>query len=79
MRWLNLIKGAGLILLGVPALVILLPLIILSLEVVLLTGLLILVGALGAKLAPGWHHLHAWWGNRHWALHRHPGPKLRAG
>lgn len=77
MKRLNLIKRIGLILLGVAALIILLPLIILSLEVVLVTGPLLLIGVVGAKLPALAHHFHTWWGDHHWVFHRHSGPRLR--
>lgn len=76
MRWLKLLERTGLLLVGVLALIILLPLIILSLEVVLITGFLMLIGALGAKLSAGAHHLYTWWGGHRLAPHKYSGPKL---
>ena len=76
MRWLKLIERTGLLLVGVLALIILLPLIILSLEVVLITGFLMLIGALGAKFSTGAHRLHTRWGGPRWAPYKYSGPKL---
>ena len=75
----NSIKLIGLMLLGVAALIILLPILILSFQVVLLTGLLISAGALGAALFSGARHLHTWLERHHWLAHRHSGLSLRIG
>jgi len=78
MRWLKLIELVGLILLGAAALVILLPLIVLSLQVVAIAGLLLVAGACGARLSAGAAHLHTWFEKHHWTIHKHSGPRLRA-
>jgi hypothetical protein len=79
MRGLNLIQLTGLILLGAITLVVLVPVIAISLQVILLTSFLMLAGLIGAKLGSGLRHLRAWAEGHHWAIHRHSGPGLRIG
>lgn len=74
MRWLKLIELIGLILLGAAALVILLPLIVLSLQIVIVAGLLLAVGAFGAWLSDGMAYLHIWFEKHHWVMHKGSGP-----
>jgi hypothetical protein len=76
MRLSNLLEHTGLFLVGLLAVIILLPLIILSLEVVLITGFLMLIGALVVKPLSGAHHLRSWRADHRWALHRHSGPRF---
>ena len=77
--WLKLIKLISLMLLGVAAAVVLLPFIILSLQVVVIAGFLLAVGALGAWLSKGAAHLYLWFEKHHWVIHKHTGPPgLRA-
>jgi len=77
---LKLIELIGLILLGAVTLVVLLPLIILSLQVVVVTSFLLAVGAVGVWLSQGATHLYAWFEKHHWVIHKHSGPPgLRTG
>jgi hypothetical protein len=70
MRWVDVIEFIGLILLSLLAVVLLLPLIVLSLQIVAVTGVLFAVGAFCAWLPTEAAHVHAWLAGHHHMTHR---------
>lgn len=70
MRWVDVIELIGLILLALLAVVLLLPLIVLSLQIVVVVGLLFAGGLFYSWLSGEAAHVHAWFAEHHRLTHR---------
>jgi hypothetical protein len=76
MRWVDVIEFVGLVLLGLLAVVLLLPLIVLSLQIVVVTGLLFAAGLIYSWLAGEAAHIHAWFTEHHRMTHGVPARRV---
>jgi len=70
MRWVDVIQFVGLVLLALLAVVLLLPLIVLSLQIVAVTALLFAAGLFYSWLSGEAAHIHAWFAEHHRMTHR---------
>jgi hypothetical protein len=70
MRWLDVVEFVGLVLLALLAVFLLLPLIVLSLQIVLVTGLLFAAGLVCSWLSKETAQLHTWLVAHHRISHR---------
>jgi hypothetical protein len=65
MRWVDVIEFIGLVLLALLAVVLLLPLIVLSLQIVAVTGLLFAAALFCSWLSGETAHIHTWFAGHH--------------